>query len=453
MKPSFYAATLAARVRRLPADEGGNVLLLSSMMALLLTLFSALAVDSSQAVNHRVIAQNAADAAAETAALWQARALNVLQLLNNLHYQANAIIFAVEAGELATCAATPGTAAEENACCDDPWCWGACGGLIDEMAGECEVCSMAGPLNDFQGTVAHAILGVQSGVTDLFPALAFVFANQVSAAAGGDNLLTVVPQYAAAIARGLASSFGISLPDSFGSGSLGALQSVVSQLPEIHAFPLNPAAVLLNTRAVDGRNWPWKWNLFDIPEDLWKFGALALWETGKWTCRFDPWQFGTWWGSFDDHDSTGQWGWDDQYFRGHPGVMTWMAGKAEQPELAGLGSLRWFTGTPAAGEIQYQFLNQQNLPMFTDDYLNPDTGAALRVPPLIALASSQVEGTGVVAKDIDIFGGGVNFGAVQNIINVIDIRDSALPPVDSRPTLTQVYLPNYESGQAVFIYH
>ena len=44
------------------------------------------AADTSQAVYNRITAQNAADAAAATASLWQARGLNQIQILNNFHF-------------------------------------------------------------------------------------------------------------------------------------------------------------------------------------------------------------------------------------------------------------------------------------------------------------------------------------------------------------------------------
>src|ERR1700723_2974000 len=104
--------TLEKKIRQLRGDEGGSVLLLSGMMSFLIAIMALYAVDTSQAVYNRITSQNAADSAAETAALWQARGLNVEQQLNDFHYIFNETLFGVEFGELATCLAADAAVAK-----------------------------------------------------------------------------------------------------------------------------------------------------------------------------------------------------------------------------------------------------------------------------------------------------------------------------------------------------
>ena len=56
------------------------------MMVFLVTIFAVIAFDTNMAIHNRILAQNAVDSAAESAALWQARGCNLEQQLNNLHY-------------------------------------------------------------------------------------------------------------------------------------------------------------------------------------------------------------------------------------------------------------------------------------------------------------------------------------------------------------------------------
>lgn len=448
MKPVLL---LGKCVRRLRRDEGGSVLLLSGMMAFLIAIMSLYSMDTSQAVYNRIVAQNASDGAAETAALWQARGLNLLQILNNFHYQCNATIFALESAALVTCTTIPEAVLGEQGCCYGGEIFGCdCPGAIEGVSGLCTICNSAGTLNDLQNTVATSILDMQAGITYLFPGLAFVYANQVANISGGDNLMDVVPVYVNQTVSEMLQAAGIPIPDSINSSGSSPINNFTSCLPGIYAFPIDPFSVSLNTQSVPGQNWPWKWNLFDLPEEVWKTAADAAWEVGKWSCRGDDLQFGQWFSSFDDRDSPSDWGWDDKYYQGHPGVMTWMAGKTNQTELAGLGSLRWLNPNPSPPPDISYWMSQSNLPMYTGPVL---TSSALTIPAFVAVASSQVEGTGVIGKDISIFGdaGGNPLSVAENILDQVDIFDE--PPVDSTPRLISVFFGPTTAGTDLLIYH
>ena len=129
----------------------------------------------------------------------------------------------------------------------------------------------------------------------------------------------------------------------------------------------------------------------------------------------------------------------------------WMT---NQTELAGLGMLRWLNGgqqTPTT--MHYSFMNQDNLPWYMEGRLN--SASPLQIPAFIALASSQVEGTGLIAKDISVIS---SFSqAISKLSSVGSWSDftSALgplgtPPVDSTPHLIRVYINN---NTVPLIYH
>ena len=110
------------RMKGLPQDQGGSVLLLTGMMSFLAAILALMALDTSQAIYNRIIAQNAVDGAAKTGALWQARGLNMLQTLNNAHYVFNAGIYVAEQAALFACDLTPLDALADDAACPMT-CW------------------------------------------------------------------------------------------------------------------------------------------------------------------------------------------------------------------------------------------------------------------------------------------------------------------------------------------
>ncbi|MDR3457096.1 MAG: pilus assembly protein TadG-related protein [Verrucomicrobiae bacterium] len=417
-------AILESRIRRLRDDQNGSVLLLSGIMAFMVAILGVFAVDTGQAIYNRIVAQNAADAAAETAALWQARGLNLVQQLNNFHYVFNVTLFGVEAGQLATCLSTPQTEANEHAACSIGALLSggaSCPPAIRAMTHACRECTKAGPNNDYQKSVAQQILAMQQSMTYTFPLLTLTYASQAAQQSGADDLSIVVPQYASKIG----SQIGLSFP------SLPAVN--------VFAFPINPASVSLNVQQVDGKYFPWRWSLVNLPSDdtrademVAKVAALVAWETGRIFCSTDPFQLGQFIGQFGGHDTPDDWGWRDKYYQGHPGYMTWAAGKTNQTELAGLGLLRWVNGGAPAAPVHYKFMNQDGLLMYVGTGL--DSTSPLMVPPLIAVASSQVEGTGVIGKDGSLFKGFSSLGSLLTGINPVD-----QPPVDSTPHLISVY--------------
>ena len=453
--------SLESKVRRLPRDEGGSVLLLSGMMAFLIAIMALFAMDTSQAVYNRITSQNAADAAAATAALWQARGLNQIQILNNFHYNINVAIFTAEQAELLACIAADGAVADfwadvsccasivgaivsGGSCCDD------IASAYDRADNLCKICAKAHPANVYQGKVASAILKMQGALSDAFPAMELTYASQAAQQSGADPILTVLTGqggYLGSIISGLGSITGLNLPT-----------GDIPQLPGlgIYALPLPPlpSSLSLNVQKVDGQYLPWRWapmgpDVGYVDEKLMKIYAAADQIISDVACTSigDP---------YDLYPSPDDWGWKDSYYQGHPGYMTWVAGKTNQTELAGLGMLRWLNGgqqTPTT--MHYSLMNQDNLQWYMEGRLN--STSPLQIPAFIGLASSQVEGLGVIGKDISVISSfSQAFSKLSHVSSWSDFTSAlgplGTPPVDSTAHLIPVYFFN-TSAKDVLIFH
>jgi hypothetical protein len=435
--------SLENKVRQLPRDEGGSVLLLSGIMAFLIAIMALFALDTSQAVYNRITAQNAADAAAETAALWQARGLNLIQILNNFHYNFNVALFTTETSQLTACAAAPAAVAAIGPAC----AVGAltfspedCEAAIELAKADCNWCKQAGPENDYQRSTATAILNMQSGISAAFLLLEVTYASQAAQQSGADPILTVISGpggYLSSIISGFGSITGLNLP----TGDIPSLPGL-----GIYAMPLPPlpSSLSLNVRQVQGKYFPWRWSLLgsDVDEEAAKILADGVHAAASGPCWLWPVNVdfvGT-------YLSPSDWGWDDSYYQGHPGYMTWVAGKTNQTELAGLGMLRWLNGgqqTPTP--IHYSFMNQDSYQWYVGSATN--STSSLQIPAFIGLASSQVEGTGVIGKDIslsqeffELIGNLSSVNSLSSFVNALSPLGNV--PVDSAPHLISVYIDN-----------
>src|ERR1043165_1297116 len=99
--------TLLRRSMQIGRDERGSVMLLSGVMVFLTTVLALFALVTSEAIQRRITAQNAADAAAEAAALWHTRGCNFIQHFNNLHYLVNRLAIDAEYAQFISCALAP----------------------------------------------------------------------------------------------------------------------------------------------------------------------------------------------------------------------------------------------------------------------------------------------------------------------------------------------------------
>lgn len=70
------------QIHKLRKDNGGQAAVFAALILLVLVMFVMLVVDVGQLVTWRIRMQNAADSAAMAGAVWQARGLNVIAILN-----------------------------------------------------------------------------------------------------------------------------------------------------------------------------------------------------------------------------------------------------------------------------------------------------------------------------------------------------------------------------------
>jgi hypothetical protein len=447
--------SLGNKIRQVPHDESGSVLLLSGMMTFLIAIMAIYAVDTSQVIYNRITSQNAADAASETAALWQARGLNMEQEINFFHYFFNQSVFVAEWSHLVACYKTGPDYTDFIECIFPP----ACAAAIAQLRSDCDSCKKALSDNQYQADKSESILNLQSTLSYIFPLLEVAFASQAAQQSGADPILNVTANY-------LGNAFSI-LPSPLNNLSGINLPSLPSGLSSfnLYAMPINPTSVSFNIVQKQGGYWPWKWTfvgpqLGSFDQYLMKAGAVFGWGIACAGC----WVVG------DEPDLSGllpsSWGWSDSYYIGHPGYMTWVAGKTNETELAGLGNIRWLNPNPSPpAEISY-WMNQSNLPMYTKSFTS---SSSLPIPAVIGLATSQVEGMGVTAVDESMVSqfesvidnlsslgnnsGGSVASSLSSIANGLGEFFGWIP-LDSTPRLTEVYLPpNGIAGTTIFLYH
>ena len=87
-------ATIRQLLRRVHGEEDGNLLVMSAILIMLLVFSLAVTVNLAEVVHNKIKAQNAADAAAMTGAIWQVRGCHFVQDLNNLVYYSDTAAFA-----------------------------------------------------------------------------------------------------------------------------------------------------------------------------------------------------------------------------------------------------------------------------------------------------------------------------------------------------------------------
>lgn len=360
---------LPAKVAALRSDERGSIMLLAAMMVFVTTMFAVIAFDTNQAIYNRIIAQNAVDSAADSAALWQARGCNLVQLLNNLHYDVDIAACVAESVAAAACVVSVGLLVAEVI------------PIIGQVAhavriGTCIACDLLPVIDGAQQAFYTILMPIQEAIVQVTPFLAFANANVCAKGSGADPLLSSVLDAVGSIL----SKLGLSVP---GFDSIaGAISGGLDWVP-IYAAPLDPSSLKLYVEKKDTDDLPW-----DFPSWVGEAGDIAG-QIGCSDMFYNSVKSGVESAGWD-----GEWGWDDQYYFGNPGFMTWIAGKKKRDELLGLGNLRWLNGGTSPGEVDY-WMGQRNVRMYTGS--STSSGNKLTIPAFIALASSQVEGTPVIS--------------------------------------------------------
>jgi hypothetical protein len=342
------------RARRLRADDRGQTMLLSGMMVFLIAIMAMVTLDTGQGIYNRIIAQNAADSAADAAALWHARGCNLLQHLNNIHYDGDALMFAAELSMLGACQGGalqyfPITAA------------------VGEAA--CLYCGLADDVDKAQEKFNSIILDIQSIAAEIFPALAFVYANACAMGSGADPFGDVLGTYPGSLLHGL----NIDIPGL--EDVLSFLGGVIDEVPGFCAMILDPTALSLHVDKKEAGELDIPWT---FPWELAWFLAVPAGEL----CIPN---------GFDE--SYTDWGWQDSYYHGNPGFMTWVAGKAGTPDPLGLGGTAWMS----PGSRSYQEMVDTYSKTFYTGPLREGTSDELKIPACLGIASSQIEGEPVIS--------------------------------------------------------
>lgn len=371
---------LAVKAENVRSDERGSLTLLAGMMVFLATIFAIIAFDTNRAIYDRIVAQNAVDAAADSAALWQARFCNVEQQLNNLHYTVDTAGCVAEGLESAACI----TGAALFVLQDVPIIGEAAAAALPVV---CVACDLLCPTDAGQHAFYNILMPVQQAIVDVAPFLVFAYANVNAYGSGADNIFDSASQTVEEYI-----SDGVSLiPGTSSSGLQSTFSSVNSVIGEtlgnipIYAIPLDPTALQLyvNQTNNDGSPplfWPSAVPLAgDVAGEIGceEDGYAEVQESVGYTPEGDD--------SREAETDKPKWGWNDDYFKGNPGYMTWIAGVTNRNEILNLGNLVW--------------LNSSSSTKPTTMYTGSFTGSgSLTIPAYIAIASSQVEGTPVVCN-------------------------------------------------------
>jgi hypothetical protein len=375
---------LLFRVKSLRLDQRGSVTLLAGMMVFLVTIFGVIALDTNKAIYNRIIAQNAVDSAADAAVLWQARSCNMLQQLNNLHYDVDLGLCIAQGVASAACIASVALQIAEKAAAASVILAPAAPAIHVAREVSCGFCALL-PWTDLaQQLFYKAIMPIQEAIVVATPYISFGYANACAKGSGADTLGSAVSDTFGGLMSKLGTMLGINIPGAESVG--GAVSSVLGAIP-IYAVPLDPSSfglfdpknkgLYVKRKDNDGSP-PLYW-----PPLVGQIGSVA----GKIGCSDVVVNYSSSESFAKSATWDGKWGWDDQYFFGHPGFNTWIAGKKGADELLGLGNLKWLNG------------GKQSSDQFTM-YTGSATGgnSPLKIPGFIAIASSQVEGTPVIAK-------------------------------------------------------
>jgi len=413
---------LIAQVHHLRSDQRGSITLLAGMMVFLVSIFGIIAFDTNMAIYNRIIAQNAADSAADSAALWQARGCNLLQELNNLHYDVDIAGCVLEGVSSFACVTAVALLALEAV------------PIIGEAAAValpivCIACDLL-PVEDVaQHGFYDALMPLQQGIVDATPFLAFANANANAAGCGADNLLTVAPAYLQSVGSAIGQAIpALSSVTTMFSSVLGAIGGALGSTGiTIYAMPLDPTSLELYVKKTDNDgspplNWP------TIVPEIGNAAGMIGCEEDDYSGIEDSVHNNSEGDSRDNSDGYHPtWGWNDQYFKGYPGFMTWVAGKTNRDELLGFGDMKWLNGGMLNSDYNANGAAVSKL-MYTGGNTASGTHTKLQIPAFIAIASSQVQGTPVICHG----------------------------DVDARGTLIKVYFPGGSSptpGENFFIYH
>ena len=354
------------RARALHRDDRAQVMVLTAVMAFVLSILAITTLNTTTMLYNRIRTQNAVDAAADAYALWQARGSNMAQSLNDMHYNSN---------KAATIAAytTCGIRIAGGVACVLQFapiiglglkgvCEATCGGTS----------AILSTIEVTQALLSTIILGTQTGLNYIFPLIGFDAANSIAEANGASPVLTGLGDFI----ESLLAAFGVTVD----------ITSVLAAIPGadlIFVLPLTPSsAFTLNLEKKDNSSaLPAPWSMNSTFMDSCNNIPCILASAGRtFTCMQSP--------LADESDDCG---WKDTFFTGFPGYTTWVAGKQSQNILGGLTNHKWLN--PRSNEDPDVVVNYVNHDQFAFNYgTTPGAGTTFENPGFVALASSQAFG-------------------------------------------------------------
>jgi len=360
------------RARALHRDDRAQVMVLTAVMAFVLSILAISTLNTSTMLYNRIRTQNAVDAAADAYALWQARGSNMAQSLNDLHFDIN------EGATIAAYVACGIRIAGGVACVLQ---FAPIVGPGFKVA--CEAACIATKITltiieIAQAVASTLILGIQTGLNYVFPLIGFDAANSIAEANGASPVLAGMGDFI----ENLLAAFGITVD----------VSSVLAAIPGanlIFVLPLTPSSAFsLNLEKKDNSSdlpAPWSMNstFMDACNDI----PCILASLGRsFTCMKSPLA-----------DESDECGWSDTFFTGFPGYTTWVAGKQSQNILGGLTNNKWLN--PRSNEDPDVVVNYVNYDEFAFNYgTTPGSGTTFENPGFVAMASSQAFGADDIAK-------------------------------------------------------
>jgi len=219
------ARFLGQKLQRFRRDENGQVLLFTALIVLVLVCLIAAVVNVGMMISWKIRTQNAVDAAALGAGIWQARGHNLMQSLNQIHYWMNNLL-----GLIIIAMAIA--------------CYASCAFIFNP----CFLCSplgsVAAALVEFQKVVADVIEQIQDILPDVMPILSLISAQTLAYQNGLDNsvlfaITDTVPYVADYFAPSWLGDLDGYIPDA------GSLPDAVTDIPiRVWGFTTDPAEYL-----------------------------------------------------------------------------------------------------------------------------------------------------------------------------------------------------------------
>lgn len=359
------------RARAIRNDDQAQVLVLTSVMVFVVTIMAITTFNAGTLLYNRVRVQNAADAAADSFAAYQARGLNLAQHLNDIHYDANWIFFVAESLVFTVRITCPAWGIEPPPIFYNWFDYRDC---CRDRRNDAE------DLDDIQHGVSELILGIQAGINIVFPILGIINANGLAEANGAGKLWNIIGDALAPLARLFL------LPEAIIKETFKAIANI-PYLGDIYVLPTKLDQIFdLNIAKKDPDPNSLPWDTKGIVRGLAVVSDVACVASGD---------YATWGGNEPDHD----WGWrDDTFFCGGPSYNTWVVGMEQRNAFPGVERLAWLNPRMRAREQRVDMYSHQRKYGVFKNRRGIFSLTRFRNPVTLVMASSQVEGAPVMER-------------------------------------------------------